>query len=209
MSYYTRLLGMWEELYLLSPLDADSSEKVMWLRTYQFLMGLDDSFNQIYNQIINIKPLPSLDSAYAMIVQEESHQQVTTHCDDSIVGFYTNHDRKTENLGSSTALTDADRTPSGCPWCTHYNRVGHTHERCYIKHGITPPTRCKGRDKGRGQTAVAASGQPATPSVAVVSGLVAAATQCVPGQSAGGASSPVIPGLNHEKVQRLLNFLDN
>lgn len=72
MEYYTQLLGMWKELYSLSPLDVDRSEKVKWfenLCSYQFFTGLDDALVSIRTQIVNMNPLPNIDSVYAMVVQ--------------------------------------------------------------------------------------------------------------------------------------------
>lgn len=39
-------------------------------------MGLDESYDTIRTQIINMEPLPSLDRVYAIITQEESHRSV-------------------------------------------------------------------------------------------------------------------------------------
>lgn len=68
MCNYTKLLGMWEDLSNISPLEScncDRGSKVItWfdnLKTYQFFMGLDESYDTIRTQIINKEPLPDLD----------------------------------------------------------------------------------------------------------------------------------------------------
>ncbi|KAK3011542.1 hypothetical protein RJ639_011582 [Escallonia herrerae] len=86
MTYYTKLLGMWDELLTFSPLEScgcpKGTEKMNWyqdLRTYQFLMGLDDKYATLCTQIINMDPFPNIDRVYAMVVQEESHRGITGH----------------------------------------------------------------------------------------------------------------------------------
>lgn len=74
MSYYTNFLGMWEDLDNLSPLHSCScpngSPIFTWfnnLKVYQFLMGLDESYNTLRTQIINMDPLPDIDRVYSMV----------------------------------------------------------------------------------------------------------------------------------------------
>ena len=46
-------------------------------RTHQFLMSLDDeSFFTIRNQVLAHDPLPSLDTVFNMVQQEEHHKKV-------------------------------------------------------------------------------------------------------------------------------------
>ena len=45
-------------------------------KVYDFLMGLDDSFNTVRSQVLSIDPLPTLGRAYAMTAQEEKQHVV-------------------------------------------------------------------------------------------------------------------------------------
>ncbi|GJU68936.1 ribonuclease H-like domain-containing protein [Tanacetum coccineum] len=46
--------------------------------TYEFLMGLDDSYMQIRSNILSRDPLPDAKGAYVLISSEESHRAVVT-----------------------------------------------------------------------------------------------------------------------------------
>lgn len=80
MSYYTKLFGLWVDLSSLSPLpsEGESGTEMVTLferlKTYRFLMGLDEQYGSIQTNILNKDPLPTLDCTYAMIVQEESNR---------------------------------------------------------------------------------------------------------------------------------------
>ncbi|KAJ0040327.1 hypothetical protein Pint_27971 [Pistacia integerrima] len=90
VSYYGKLKMIWEELrnYEQNPmcrcgeckcnigteLDKRREEE----RLHQFLMGLDDStYGTVRSNILNTEPLPNLNRAYAMIVQEEWVRHIT------------------------------------------------------------------------------------------------------------------------------------
>lgn len=42
-------------------------------------MGPDDTYGTLWTQILNMNPIPALDHVYAMVIQEESHQNVTVN----------------------------------------------------------------------------------------------------------------------------------
>ncbi|KAK3007603.1 hypothetical protein RJ639_013997 [Escallonia herrerae] len=146
ITYYTKLLGMWDELLTLSPLEScgcpKGTEKMNWyqdLQTYQFLMGLDDKYATLRTQIINMDPFPNIDRVYAMVMQEESHQGITGSRDTtSAVGFHAQNGPPTAQSSGLVSATagDPDRTPTGRPWCTFCHRVGHIGEM------LSPPWYC-------------------------------------------------------------------
>nr|XP_016437259.1 PREDICTED: uncharacterized protein LOC107763294 [Nicotiana tabacum] len=45
-------------------------------KVYHFLMGLDDSYPQAHSQILMMKPLPSVNQAYAILMSDESQRAV-------------------------------------------------------------------------------------------------------------------------------------
>lgn len=140
MSYYTQFLGMWEELATLSPLENCSCENgspiLAWfnnLKVYQFLMGLDESYNTLRTQIINMEPLPDLDRVYSMVTQEESHRSVVqTRETGPAMGF------------AAQVQPLPPNTQSSRPFCTYCQRQGHVFERCWTRLGINPT---QNRDK--------------------------------------------------------------
>lgn len=48
--------------------------KSMWFILLQLLMGLNDYYSQTMNQILMMIPTPSVNQAYAMLVQDESQK---------------------------------------------------------------------------------------------------------------------------------------
>lgn len=85
--YFTQLNAIWEELHIYRPLpfcscgnctcaalklvgDVQQQDYV-----FKFLMGLNDSFAGVRGQIILMSPLPSLDKAFSLILQEERQRE--------------------------------------------------------------------------------------------------------------------------------------
>ncbi|KAK3023486.1 hypothetical protein RJ639_045073 [Escallonia herrerae] len=216
ITYYTKLLGMWDELLTLLPLEScgcpKGTEKMNWyqdLQTYQFLMGLDDKYATLRTQIINMDPFPNIDRVYAMVIQEESHQGITGSRDTtSTVGFHAQNGPPTaRSSGLISATTrDPDRTPTGQPWCIFCHRVGHTQEKCYRHLGIAPPG--KGRGRGRGspamsQNAVGSSSGPLQASAAVTQNNNPSLSQ------AQAATTSTLLGLTPKQMQRLSSLFWN
>ncbi|KAK3006006.1 hypothetical protein RJ639_016021 [Escallonia herrerae] len=216
ITYYTKLLGMWDELLTLSPLEScgcpKGTEKINWyqdLQTYQFLMGLDDKYATLRTQIINMDPFPNIDRVYAMVMQEESHRGITGSRDTtSAVGFHAQNGPPTARSSGLVSATagDPDRTPTGRPWCTFCHRVGHTQEKCYRRLGIAPPGKGRGRGSGSpamSQNAVGSSSGPLQASAAATQNNNPSLSQ------AQAAATSALPGLTPEQMQRLITFLES
>uniref|UniRef100_A0A2C9WEK4 Retrotransposon gag domain-containing protein n=1 Tax=Manihot esculenta TaxID=3983 RepID=A0A2C9WEK4_MANES len=81
--HFTKLKKLWDELSVLKPLptceceasrafiERENEENIM-----QFLMGLNDSYDHVKNQILIMDPLPSVNKAYSMVLQVEKQRQV-------------------------------------------------------------------------------------------------------------------------------------
>lgn len=90
VSYYGKLKMIWEELrnYEQYPtckcsgctcnISAELDKKREEEKLHQFLMGLEDStYGTIRTNILSTEPLPTLNRAYAMVIQEERVQTIT------------------------------------------------------------------------------------------------------------------------------------
>ncbi|XP_019262722.1 PREDICTED: uncharacterized protein LOC109240523 [Nicotiana attenuata] len=78
--YFTKLKDLWAEYDSILPPPTSATEYIEQLeyqRLLQFLMGLNDNFEQARSQILLMPSLPSIDKAYAMVVQEESRKSFT------------------------------------------------------------------------------------------------------------------------------------
>uniref|UniRef100_A0A0V0H604 Putative ovule protein n=1 Tax=Solanum chacoense TaxID=4108 RepID=A0A0V0H604_SOLCH len=73
--YYTIPKTLWDESELLVPAPCCNCDKSKGFvahmnrqKLYQFLMGLNESFQQARSQILMLNPLPTINHAYAMII---------------------------------------------------------------------------------------------------------------------------------------------
>ena len=55
-------------------------------RLMQFLMGLNDSFSAIRSQILLMDPLPAVNKAYSLVLQEENQRLMRTRYESQIYG---------------------------------------------------------------------------------------------------------------------------
>ena len=44
----------------------------------QFLMGLNETYEQSHSQILMVEPTPTISKAYAMLVERESQRSITS-----------------------------------------------------------------------------------------------------------------------------------
>ncbi|XP_031250610.1 uncharacterized protein LOC116108508 [Pistacia vera] len=78
LAYYTKLKGIWDELntYSQIPMCTCGSAQAFAVerekeKVHQFLMGLNEKYNTVRSQILNIEPLLSLSRVYGLVAQEE------------------------------------------------------------------------------------------------------------------------------------------
>lgn len=84
-TYFTKKKILWEQLgntrsRIVKKCDCNQVHELLeeaeTSRVIQFLMGLNDSFNNIRGQILNMKPRPGLNEIYNMLDQDESQRIV-------------------------------------------------------------------------------------------------------------------------------------
>ncbi|KAL5723566.1 hypothetical protein ACHQM5_006950 [Ranunculus cassubicifolius] len=85
-AYYTKLKSLWDELSSLIAHPTCSCDSSKAFQTYQqqaslidFLMGLNESYNSIRGQILLMEPLPTVNKAYALLLQEEKQRSVSVN----------------------------------------------------------------------------------------------------------------------------------
>ena len=211
MSYYTQFLGMWDDLSNISPLETctcDSGSSIAtWFRnlqTYQFLMGLDDSYSVLRTQIINIEPLPDLDRVYAMVSQEESHRSALQPRDNSPAVGFAVQSKASSSSSSSTTTVSSPSVSSGRPYCTFCERQGHVFDKCWTRLGISPASN-RGRGRGRGRH----SSQSRVPAFAAAAQWATQTPADAPSSASSSVPTVGIPGLTADQVQRLLALIES
>ncbi|KAJ0098282.1 hypothetical protein Patl1_28009 [Pistacia atlantica] len=88
--YYTKLKKLWDELNCILPVpdcSCGSGKKMNDInslnRLMQFLMGLNDSYDQLRSQVLVLEPLPTVNKAYSMALKVEKQREVHINFSDS------------------------------------------------------------------------------------------------------------------------------
>ncbi|CAA0836919.1 Unknown protein, partial [Striga hermonthica] len=83
MEYFNKLKKLWDEYSCVAPLQLCNCEKRKFVvqqdsetKLIQFLMGLNDSYDNLKSQIMLIDPLPTINRAYSMVLSAERQRNV-------------------------------------------------------------------------------------------------------------------------------------
>ncbi|XP_070035164.1 uncharacterized protein [Nicotiana tomentosiformis] len=81
--YFSRLCELWDEYETLAPpsycgcpKSRKHAEQYQLQKLYQFLFGLNESYENAKNQVLTIRPLPNINQSYSMIVNVESQRKI-------------------------------------------------------------------------------------------------------------------------------------
>ncbi|XP_022847486.1 uncharacterized protein LOC111369999 [Olea europaea var. sylvestris] len=107
----------------------------------QFLMGLDEAYNGLRNQILLRDPLPSLDRVFNFILQEEANQELTkksnTIVESTAMFFgkvrYQKNSSKQGLMNNYKGMRPKDKAP--CKIC---GRTNHSIDNCWEINGYSP-----------------------------------------------------------------------
>ncbi|GAU32977.1 hypothetical protein TSUD_358440 [Trifolium subterraneum] len=119
----------------------------------RFLKGLNEKFSHSKSQIMMINPLPDIDRAFFLVIQQErelnsSVTSLVSSTDSSDLAMAMqvssqqgNHNGKNGYKGKGQGSNSA----KGNKYCTHCGRTNHIVENCFVKHGYPPGYRGKGK----------------------------------------------------------------
>ncbi|KAJ8619667.1 hypothetical protein MRB53_028196 [Persea americana] len=145
--YYNDLQGLWREIDFRRPnpmecaVDIHKYNSILQEdRVYVFLDGLDDRLDKIRADMLQLRPFPTVEQAYAHVRREAIRQTVMiTGSAEAVPGAVlttkglrlgptnptsTMHNGKPKSRVSSEGLK-----------CTHCGHLKHTHETCFKLHG--------------------------------------------------------------------------
>lgn len=141
-SYYTKLKTIWQDLIDYRPTIDCSCEGIKPFIQHLdsefvmiFLMGLNDSFAAVRAKILLMNPIPSIESVFSWIVQEEHRRSVGNSSPSNSfesIALLAAEASKRQNADRSR------KRESQRPSCTHCNIKGHTVDKCYKLHGYPP-----------------------------------------------------------------------
>ncbi|XP_013668607.2 uncharacterized protein LOC106372892 [Brassica napus] len=142
-TYFTKKKTLWEQLAntkssLVKKCNCDQVKELLedaeTSRIIQFLMGLNDSFNKICGQILNMKPPPLLNDIYNMLDQDESQRLIGNNTKVSPAPVAFQMQSVTPDNGQIMLAQGGNQKPK----CSHCHRIGHTVDKCYKVHGYPP-----------------------------------------------------------------------
>ncbi|XP_075084737.1 uncharacterized protein LOC107819354 [Nicotiana tabacum] len=130
-AYYSKLKDLWDEydsIIPAPPCDCEKSKKhlahLQYQRLWQFLIGLNDGYSQARSQILMKSKAPSMNQAYAMILQDKSQRIIAG-----------SHTVPIESMEPTTLFTSWNNTQKQRRnynvECDFYHMKGHTREGCY------------------------------------------------------------------------------
>ena len=168
-NYFTQMKVLWDELEAYRPITACSCAipcscgALASIRTYReqdyvirFLKGLSEKFMQSKTQIMMMQPLPDIEKAFSLVIQQErelnSSQSVISNSnmsEESTTLHINSSSGNNSNKNSNTYFKGKNGgngvSKGHSRVCTHCGRTNHTVETCFTKHGYPPGFRGKGK----------------------------------------------------------------
>ncbi|XP_014503011.1 uncharacterized protein LOC106763324 [Vigna radiata var. radiata] len=157
--FFTNLKILWEELESLRPIPVctcenpcccDLSKVSLKYREMEhvicFLKGLNDSYNTVKTQILLMDPLPNVNRVFSLIIQQERQEKHNTETKILVNMVERSNqwkpDQSWRNHGRGTGMRGQGkgrgRNPNYGKQCSYCNKMNHTVDECYSKHGYPP-----------------------------------------------------------------------
>ncbi|RVW38243.1 putative caffeoyl-CoA O-methyltransferase [Vitis vinifera] len=153
--YYNDLQGLWREIDFRRPnpmecaIDIQKYNSILQEdRVYTFFDGLDDRLDKTRSDVLQIKPFPTVEQAYAFVRREEVRQTVMILGADTppgavmaskgIKGSHHQMPSKPGALFLSSGKSNSSfktKPPSDGTKCTHCDNTKHTRDTCFKLHG--------------------------------------------------------------------------
>ncbi|XP_015170068.1 uncharacterized protein [Solanum tuberosum] len=151
-TYYSRLKELWMEFDSLMPVPGCACTESQayavhfeYQRLMQFLLGLNESYNQCRSQIMMMDPAPSVNKAYSLVIAEESQRILGKANSVGDVSPPTGNLNEALALfsGNNTHQSFSGSTTRGSSFGGAGSGSGHIRAQCYKLHGY--PADWKGR----------------------------------------------------------------
>lgn len=150
--YYTELVTLWEEHknYVDLPVctcgKCECDAAALWEKLQQrsrvtkFLMGLNESFDQIRRHVLMLKPIPTIEEAFNIVTQDERQRVIKPVTRIDNVAFQSSAPSLMSQGQAEDAYVAAYNTSrmNQRPVCTHCGKSGHTIQKCFKIHGFPP-----------------------------------------------------------------------
>ncbi|KAL0403962.1 UNVERIFIED_CONTAM: hypothetical protein Sradi_2037000 [Sesamum radiatum] len=96
----------------------------------QFLMGLNDEYDHVCNQVLVMDPIPNVNKAYAMVVSVEKQHAVHMKLNDTV-------ESAAMHVKSNFKKEDKRKGPMDkrAHYCNHCSKPGHSKDTCFKIYG--------------------------------------------------------------------------
>ncbi|XP_074288906.1 uncharacterized protein LOC141614050 [Silene latifolia] len=154
MTYYGRLINLWDDLLEADPLPSCPCDPCTctWVsiiderrerqRVREFLMGLNDTYDNARSQILALSPLPNLNTIYNRLLQEESMKAFTITKSvpqpDTMAYAARVHHNPAKTGGRRKRGSRQPNPNDPRPWCIACLRHGHLYTSCFRYTGKWP-----------------------------------------------------------------------
>ena len=94
----------------------------------KFLMGLNESFSQVWAQVLLMDPIPSLSKVYSLLILEETQRSVTNPSVFKVdsTALAAKMPNVNANFGTNLAGNGSGSKGKDKSVCTHCGKTGHT-----------------------------------------------------------------------------------
>ncbi|KAL0287825.1 UNVERIFIED_CONTAM: Retrovirus-related Pol polyprotein from transposon RE1 [Sesamum angustifolium] len=148
--YYTGLKQLWDEVSCLIPpamctcgrctcgCSKTKTGRIEANQLMQFLMGLNEHYDNIRSQILVLDPLPNVNKAYSMVLRVERQRQVNleyAETGENVAMQVRTFDNR-GNSGPKNYMRRKGPTDKKHLICTHFNKSGHNKDTCFRIHGV-------------------------------------------------------------------------
>jgi hypothetical protein len=154
--YYHKLNSLWREFDILTLLPVctcaaqeDTLKHNQLVRLMQFLMGLNDVYQNVRSNLLTRDPLPNVKDAFVVVSREESHKGLSSSSlsAKSVPAAFTVKSNATNSnnsnaysnsnnrKGNTISNSNNNRGPNPNLVCKHCGLIGHTIDRCFELNG--------------------------------------------------------------------------
>lgn len=143
LTFFTKSKTLWDEYVILLEVPTCSCGAGAFLRKIlqnqqimQFLMGLNDAFNNVRGSILMTRPFPNIDQIFQIVTQDETQREITQSSSPTpdASAFSASYGRGRGKSPPDQQQTGKGKTKNNY-YCDHCKTPGHSISRCFKIHG--------------------------------------------------------------------------
>ncbi|KAF7810530.1 Retrovirus-related Pol polyprotein from transposon RE1 [Senna tora] len=144
--YHNSLIRCWQKLDCLESYNWSCSTDAQYFkklveekRLYKFLLGLNETFEDVRGRILGRSSLPSLKEAFSEVRREENRKKIN-----NTNTSHTSLEHSALNTRGPVQQLQRQGVPT-TKYCDHCHKKGHTKDTCWEIHGKTPNWKSRSR----------------------------------------------------------------